>query len=749
MPLGSYVGLRLIKSVAIEIGGQLIDRHYSDWMFVWSELSLPQGQYQGFAEMVGADIAPNAPATELTIPLDFWFCKNIGLAIPLVALQYHDIRVKVEFAALADLLQPGFSGNIACLNSSPAPTLQASLWCDFIFLDTDERRRYSVMTHEMLIEQVQAHDTNIKGAHNQYPLPFNNPVKELVWTVSPADAPAWNFYGFAPEPVITPTSTLRNTNDTGQYTTSPLTLYGGTTPFTNKTGNTHPFPVTIPDGWSNLTPLIVGNNADDSYVPILDVGFDLFVNGSNVRSQVEVFTDGFVKFDGQGQATYGAEYYAPDDNTPRTRAFHFGSLDNLVKVIASRNISENGLQGLVIRYEADYYAHEVQNDRIYFAEITLFSDSTVRLSTNGGINCPWYINGANFGLSDGSRWVCRIDNPLDMTVSYTMSLNLTYTPWTLPTLSKSPTVVVFREADDAEGFSNIVNSKFQVGGTIIETSDPAFGDIATRPDVVSLYAVTNVNNIDVVGLSNWVSNGTFLFVQGDFMSTNPYNDEFGILQGFDSLVELDDATYANVSATSTILTEKVLSYNHEYKGIPISQLAPGVEVHATYSVDPTIATVVGKQLGSGYVLWDLAHHEDTYGWAGIHYRIGLVNDIFNFVAFPQVPLPTRVVAPIDSANIVINNRDRMAVRPSSYYALAQPHQHHTRIPRDIGIYSYSFALFPEDYQPSGTINFSKLEKPALRLTNPQASHGGRLRVWAKSYNVLRIMGGMAALAFVA
>jgi hypothetical protein len=94
----NYIGLRLIKSVLIEIGGQQIDKHYSDWLYIWNELSLPRGKRYGYDTMVGADKdITSFNNTTLYIPLEFWFCRNVGLALPLIALQYHEVKIKIDF----------------------------------------------------------------------------------------------------------------------------------------------------------------------------------------------------------------------------------------------------------------------------------------------------------------------------------------------------------------------------------------------------------------------------------------------------------------------------------------------------------------------------------------------------------------------------------------------------------------------------------------------------------------------------
>ena len=178
-----YVGLRLIKAVEIEIGGQKIDKHYADWMYVWNELSLPAGKRDGYKLMVGGDLPSSAsatvPATKLYIPLEFWFCRNVGLALPLIALQYHEVKINIDFETLANCTKAG---------TISSELVDASLWVDYIYLDTDERRRFAQLSHEYLIEQLQfTGDEVVNGTTARLKLNFNHPVKELVW-VTPVDA---------------------------------------------------------------------------------------------------------------------------------------------------------------------------------------------------------------------------------------------------------------------------------------------------------------------------------------------------------------------------------------------------------------------------------------------------------------------------------------------------------------------------------------------------------------------------------
>jgi hypothetical protein len=174
----AWAGHKLVKSVEIEIGGQRIDKHYGDWLHIWNELSQTAGHWDGYKQMVEGgpsdrDDSDNSLMTKdnvVFVPLQFWFCRNPGLALPLIALQYHEVKINIEFGEASDvLLVPGTNDQLD----------SASLYVDYIYLDTDERRRFAQVSHEYLIEQLQF--TGDETASNKIKLNFNHPVKELIW----------------------------------------------------------------------------------------------------------------------------------------------------------------------------------------------------------------------------------------------------------------------------------------------------------------------------------------------------------------------------------------------------------------------------------------------------------------------------------------------------------------------------------------------------------------------------------------
>ena len=224
----NYLGHAMIKSAEIEIGGQKIDKHYGEWLHIWNQLTMEAGHEAAYHRMIGnlpeliiprvaakavaggvgndESASGNLPATTpatypglpervLQIPLQFWFCRNPGLALPLIALQYHEVKLHVQFRDLKEcLLQYNctatgsgcckYADNILCTSTCPSVNLSdVSLYVDYIFLDTDERRRFAQLSHEYLIEQVQRTTEHIAigSCSAKISLPFNHPVKELIW----------------------------------------------------------------------------------------------------------------------------------------------------------------------------------------------------------------------------------------------------------------------------------------------------------------------------------------------------------------------------------------------------------------------------------------------------------------------------------------------------------------------------------------------------------------------------------------
>jgi hypothetical protein len=178
------IGHVLIKEAELEIGGQRIDRHYGQWLHIWQELTVSSDHIEGQNVLIGntttlTTLAASIPARKLTIPLQFQYCRNLGSALPLIAMQYHVVNVSVELRQFSECHVVGVPGT----DTAIVPTLSnATLWVDYIYLDKDERRFFAQNGHEYLIEQLQF--TGSEGFSQtavKQRLNFNHPCKMLVW----------------------------------------------------------------------------------------------------------------------------------------------------------------------------------------------------------------------------------------------------------------------------------------------------------------------------------------------------------------------------------------------------------------------------------------------------------------------------------------------------------------------------------------------------------------------------------------
>ena len=231
-------GNAMIDYAELEIGGQQIDKLYGHWMEVWARLTEPNPSrtiVTANASMVGALISAAAGdaqngsfvrvaptkyqqmaasggvmgavvASNVAVPFPFWFCRHPGLAIPLIALQYHEVKLKIKFSS-------------TMYGSAHGGT--PSLWVDYIYLDTDERRRFAQVSHEYLIGQVQHFQAT---AASTIDLNFNHPVKELIWSGVGAAAGA-TASAATPTEITAGASFILKLNGHDRFASRPLTYF--------------------------------------------------------------------------------------------------------------------------------------------------------------------------------------------------------------------------------------------------------------------------------------------------------------------------------------------------------------------------------------------------------------------------------------------------------------------------------------------------------------------------------------------
>jgi hypothetical protein len=191
------LGYLLLKQIEVEIGGQIIDRHYGEWLYLWETLTADFDTAIKLDSMVGGQYNSADTSTVLCqgrpnvlyVPLQFWFNRNPGLALPLIALQYHEVRFNITLEDTINLVE-GEAATGASLAAAAAalPALKdMALYIDYVYLDVEERRRFAQASHEYLIEQLQySGQQTIATSSGRIDLTLNHPVKELIWVFQDA-----------------------------------------------------------------------------------------------------------------------------------------------------------------------------------------------------------------------------------------------------------------------------------------------------------------------------------------------------------------------------------------------------------------------------------------------------------------------------------------------------------------------------------------------------------------------------------
>ena len=183
--LKDQFGLKLLKRVIVSIDGMDIDAQTGEWMSYWNEYTMEDEKKDGYNEMIGnsttlfGTVEEDDDCTTVIIPLMFYFCKTPGLSLPIHALQYSEVKVRVEF-----------NEKVHCITGSNISIEKCSLFVDYVFLDVEEKKQILQGAQEFLITQTQelsgkisdstAHEGNVK-------LDFIHPIKELIWAFQGSD----------------------------------------------------------------------------------------------------------------------------------------------------------------------------------------------------------------------------------------------------------------------------------------------------------------------------------------------------------------------------------------------------------------------------------------------------------------------------------------------------------------------------------------------------------------------------------
>lgn len=213
------IGHSIIDQIEFKIGNQVIDRHTAEWMILFNKITIDEYQLKNYNKMIGQVpelITFNDEIKEeykLIIPLQFYFCRHSGMSVPLVALRYHDVVFNLKMKELSELFYVEDNPNLLDIPNIQSKyninIVSAKLFVDYIFLDSDERKRFAQSTHEYLIETVQRDEfPDVIGKDYNAHLTFAHPTKFLIWFCQPnqyRENPTgrnkcqWNNFGTNPD----------------------------------------------------------------------------------------------------------------------------------------------------------------------------------------------------------------------------------------------------------------------------------------------------------------------------------------------------------------------------------------------------------------------------------------------------------------------------------------------------------------------------------------------------------------------
>ena len=822
------IGHYLLKSVEISIGSNSIDKHYSDWFEIWAQLTVPAGKMAGYRKLIGQDpknifgqntglqadvvtsttlntINNKIVGRDIFIPLQFWFCRNVGVALPLIALQYHDVKIVIEFQTAEKLVQV-WAGDVAQADGAPLGwigpdkfnnyvtthnSLDATLWIDYVFLDADERRRFAQVSHEYLIEQVQVNeDICYSEKTNTVNLVFNHTVKELLWVLKGfEDTKEWSNYTDTQLPPVPPFQTLQR-SATGDSITSGLTGL--------------PHETTIDPG--KLTISIISATNITGKITASTVG-----GAFNIQPNIP----DYLMYNGDVitlNTTTGADY------------------DNITLIVTSSvsGVAKSFLTNDVILKDVNYntvISIVRMGATITPDKLSLTVNTTDGLTNYSQISPTSIIHADEYQMMIGD--IIQIENQAaDKTLTLTV----------VTVLDGTATSFMINEGGGTEGGTevatiyNVVTSIIRppsgalyeyIDNTSLQVNLAHSGLLTLNTNIskvakdncvtIDTFTVTGINMEvdDVVTVSGTVNNNgtqttTILRLRVRSVDLDGTPDSFTLLTDmventtYNNVVSIvrqllqvriqiggtgDAMTAGNISDPNTVvfIVYLVTSYGIKMELGDIvtvknstGTLTPSVVGLSVYEVDPqgvpTIFTIISGIMYADIVYDNVISIErpsnvlDGLGQitalpTGLS-AIKTYNDLMKFSNYnsvrPYSSINGTAGNPVNRAMLILNNQERFLERPGRYFSLVQPCNHHTNIPESPGINVYSFAISPEDYQPSGTCNFSRLETAKLKFTvNPlyrdeaklEASSRMIIKIFAVNYNILRIVGGMGGLAY--
>ena len=668
------VGFNLMKEVELRIGGQMIDRMYSTWKHIWTELTHTKDKKDLLDKMVGTyNNGINSRQTNpgrLYIPLLFAYCRHPALALPLIALQYHEVEIHITFETLNNCLYDrNINNNVINVELS-----NVSLLIDYIFLDTEERKEFAQKPHEYLIEIVQSQTSSVSyTGTTSTRLTFNHPTKFISWVMrDPYMIQCQNYIQ-----ISAGTSSVLAIKDDG-------TLWGWGTNANGELG----LPITINN---TNSPKQIGTATNWAQVKTCGIHSiaikndgTLWGTGWNFYGQLGLgdtwFTQGIQSF-------YGFVQIGNDNNWSYISCGKYYTMviktDGTLWAFGLNSDGQLGLNDTTNRYYPTQVGTDLWNTIACSIELNSY---TIGIKTNGSIWGWGYNIYGNLGLNDV--------NPRAVPTQIG-----TETSWYAVSCGGYHTLAL-KNNGSLWGWGN------NLGGQLGQGDNQQQYNIPTRIGTDINWTQIGAGSTHSIAMKtnntiySWGENQYGQLGNGTTTNTNTPNIIIG--------------TWTKFSAGS-LFTLLLNTSNNIY--------------------------------GSGY---------NDNGELGLGYSSNYLttftpiqcDDSDIFTGFGSYDYNVSSTA---KATLKLNGQDRFSNRDSTFFNYIQPYQHFSGNP-EVGINVYSFAVKPEELQPSGTCNFSRIDNVNLDITPTTNSNNTtktnlELLVYGFSYNILRVASGMAGLAF--
>jgi hypothetical protein len=826
------IGHYLIKSVEISIGGNTIDRHYSDWLEIWAQLTVPAGKMPGYRKMIGQDpknalgqntglqadvlssIAALDTATpyvakntyivgrDIFIPLQFWFCRNIGLALPLIVLQYHDVRIQVSFREAEDLIQlyaadtSQASGPVGWVSSGEYKnyvshnSLSASLWVDYVFLDADERRRFAQVSHEYLIEQVQyQQDTCLSNSSKNVNLTFSHPVKELLWVAKGfEETREWSNFTNTQLPEAPPFQNfeIQNNQLIEGLTGLPSETY--ISPSKLNMTITTPF---------NITELL------ENYFTIQKQAEYVMLNGDAITINANGDTSTNVTLIVLNTVAGVANQFLTNDVLVTGLTYN-----KIISILRTTHISFPEKKVLINLLSAV--------DKVPFLLLSPINTITFTVSTLNFIMTPGDI--LQISNADKTQNVTLVVSKVDtngIAIEFFLRTPLVNNILYNTVISAYRTgayistsivyyfgITVPSQTVPAGTELTATNSFVQPGSGYTFNIGDIFTCIATEFNITADFVVSQLSPLKFVTINTLYTPATALYYFRELKSAaliNKLSVLLSVSPAFPTTAALTVGSVINSTNSIRFFVCPSPDYMMKIGDIVIIYISQQYNISLNTTKQATLSLKVTKVNNSvatefmimpniygfssqggllflkGGFIYNQVLYVETYNENNLqtnlqHPALVLDNhgqmsdiktydDLMRFSNYDSVRPYNSVTGlaanPFTKALLTMNGAERFAERPGTYFSLVQAQKHHTNIPVSPGINVYSFALKPEEHQPSGTCNFSRVEDAKLRVkTGPVYQYDIvkpnvtlQLKIFAINYNILRIVNGMGGLAY--